>query len=96
MAAYAFREGTEERKMIIDFWNMIQEHWIPEDKDEYWKGVIDATDSFVAENHNQPLAIGMALAFITYLEDKMEDMNEVNKDNEHVNASDGIDSSNGY
>lgn len=96
MAAYAFKEGTEERKMIIDFWNMIQEHWIPEDKDEYWKGVIDATDSFVAENKNQPLAVGIALAFISYLEDKMEVMDETDKDNEHVNASHGIDNSGKY
>lgn len=32
----AFVKGSPEQQMFMEFWELCQEYWEPEDTDEYW------------------------------------------------------------
>ena len=46
MAAVKFTKGSEEWQMFMDYWDLCQKYWKPENNDNYWQRVIDDTDKF--------------------------------------------------
>lgn len=63
MAAVKFGKGSNEWQMFVDFWNICQDYWEPEDTDEYWEKVIDRMN-FFTNKYKLEFATKMANAFI--------------------------------
>lgn len=61
MGAQKFEKGSEEWQMFMDYWELCQKHWIPDDTDEYWQGLIDGINAFY-KKHNTPFARGLYYA----------------------------------
>lgn len=76
MASKAFSKDTKEREMFVEFWEMCQKYWIPEDSDEYWQSIIKVTDDFVEKYKDlHPIVPEMAAAFISGMEKKYKEIN---------------------
>lgn len=76
MASKAFSKDTKEREMFVEFWEMCQKYWIPEDSDEYWQTIIKATDDFVEKYKDvHPIVSEMACAFVSGMEKKYKEIN---------------------
>lgn len=71
MAGKRFPKGSEEFVMFMDYWALCQKFWEPEDKDEYWEGVIEETDAFCKKYGNTTFPRGLAMALINYLEKEL-------------------------
>lgn len=67
-----FKKESKEYQMILDFWNMCQNFWVPEDRDEYWMDLIKATDGFAAKYKELSISEDLAVALIMYLQKKGE------------------------
>ena len=63
MAAVKFDKGSEEWLMFVEFWNMCQEFWKPEESMEYWQRIVTATDNFYEKFKHLHLAKELAVAF---------------------------------
>ncbi len=74
MASKKFIDGTIEKEMFMDLWNMMQEFWIPEHSDKYWEDMIRATDEFIVKYKELPISKDLALALVMYLDKKQEDV----------------------
>ena len=73
MASVKFQKGSEEWMMFQDYFKLVQDYYIPEDTDEYWEEVIREVDIFAKKYQgNVPLARGIALAFVTTLEEELK------------------------
>lgn len=72
MASKRFEKGSEEWQMFTEFWKICQRFWAPEENDEYWEQVIDATNEFHKKYkaNNDVFARKIALAFIDTIEEK--------------------------
>lgn len=72
MASKRFEKGSEEWQMFTDFWKICQQFWEPEDKDDYWDKVVDATGEFYRKYkvNNDIFARKIALAFVDIIEEK--------------------------
>lgn len=70
MASKRFEKCSEEWKMFTDFWKICQQFWEPEDNDEYWEKVIEATGEFHKKYkaNNEIFAKEIALAFVDTLD----------------------------
>lgn len=69
MAAIKFNKGSEEWQMFMDYWDLCQRYWKPEDSDEYWQGVIDDTDRFY-KKYNNNFTRGLVDVLVYELEHK--------------------------
>lgn len=72
MASKRFEKGSEEWQMFREYWALCQQFWEPEDNDEYWDKVVDATGEFYKKYkaNNDLFARKIALAFIDTIEEK--------------------------
>lgn len=72
MASKRFEKGSEEWQMFREYWALCQQFWEPEDNDEYWEKVIEATGEFHKKykDNNDLFAKKIALAFIDTIEEK--------------------------
>ena len=76
MASKAFSKDTQEREMFVEFWEMCQKYWIPENTDNYWQTIIKATDDFVEKYKDvHPIVSEMACAFVCGMEKKYKEIN---------------------
>ena len=57
------KKGDMEYDLINDFWKIVKEYNIPEDTDEYWTGLINATNEF-AKKYNYEFAHEIIISFI--------------------------------
>lgn len=72
MASKRFEKDSEEWKMFTEFWKICQQFWEPEDNDEYWEEVVNATDDFYKKyrSSNDVFAKGITLSLVDMLEEK--------------------------
>lgn len=68
MASAELKKGTEEYMMFLDFWNLCKRFWTPEQKDDYWKDLINETDKFYKKYHT-PYAKNFALGLVNALDE---------------------------
>lgn len=75
MASKRFEKGSEEWLLFMDFWKICQQFWEPEDNDEYWEQVIDATNKFFEKYkaNNKIFSLKIVMAFVDTLEKKMKE-----------------------
>lgn len=66
--------------MFMDFWQICQEYWLPEDDDEYWQAVLDDTDRFCRKYGNDTFPRGLAMALIGNLEEGVKMKNNMRKE----------------
>lgn len=57
------KKGDMEYDLFNDFWNIVKEYNIPEDSDEYWERLINASDEF-CNKYDCQYATDIMLAFI--------------------------------
>lgn len=69
MASKRFEKGTTEFQWFGDFWSMVQQYWIPEDKDEYWESLIAAISEFSNKYKQEPEIV----LFTTYMIKAVQD-----------------------
>ena len=48
------KKGDMEYDLFNDFWKIAKEYNIPEDTDEYWTGLIDASNEFAKKYNFSP------------------------------------------
>ena len=67
-----FPKGSEEAQMMIDFVNLVQNHYIVEDTDEYVDNFLKDMYAYADKykNINERLSQHMALAMLNYIEGK--------------------------
>lgn len=56
-------KSTAEWNMFADFWNIVQEYYIPENTDDYWKKLTVEHLEFIDKYRDIPLAVEMIDAF---------------------------------
>ena len=56
-------KGDTEYELFNDYWKIVKEYNIPEDADEYWAGLINASDEF-CKKYDSQYAIDLVLAFM--------------------------------
>lgn len=75
MASKAFSKDTKEREMFVEFWEICQKYWIPEQSDKYWESVINATDALNEKYKDvHPAVSEIITGFICGLEKKYKEM----------------------
>lgn len=70
MASVRFPKGSEYFTLFMDFWELCQKHWQPEERDDYWEEVIKDTDAFCKKYDNELFSRALALALVDELERK--------------------------
>ena len=72
MARVTFEKGSKEQKAFLEFWNICQEFWEPEENDEYWERYIEATNRFLEDyGRDNEMVRHSIINLTTYLETKM-------------------------
>ena len=56
-------KSTAEWNMFADFWKIVQEYYIPENTDDYWKKLTVEHHEFIDKYRDIPLAVDMIDAF---------------------------------
>lgn len=69
MAGVKFAKGSEEWQMFIDFWNLCQKYWIPEEKESYWKSLVSDAEEFI-KKYNSDFARELAMVLMAEMEMK--------------------------
>lgn len=74
MASRRFEKGSEEWEMFSSFWKICQRLWDPEDNDEYWEQVVNATDDFYNKYkaNNEIFSKKITLALVGTLEERLK------------------------
>ncbi len=57
------KKGDTEYELFNDYWKIVKEYNIPEDADEYWESLINASDAF-CNKYDSQYARDLVLAFI--------------------------------
>lgn len=70
MASKKFQKGFEEWLMFMDYWQLCQRFWEPEEQDEYWDDVAKETNLFYEKYNHVGLAEHITLALLDYLEER--------------------------
>ena len=71
MAIKKFDKDTAERQMFVDYWDLCQKCWIPENNDDYWKNIIKQGDDFCKKHSKIQLAVRLVVALIETKEAEM-------------------------
>lgn len=69
MSEVKFYKGSEEWQMFMDYWNLCQKYWDPEDNDAYWESLISEADSFY-KKYETDFARNLVDAFVVSLDKK--------------------------
>lgn len=70
MAETKFLKGTEEWTMFMEFWNLCQKYWIPENEDSWWDESLSEIDAFQKKYGSTVFVRGLSMALINHLEIK--------------------------
>lgn len=84
MSEYKFNKDSIERKAFNDLWQLYQEVWIPEDKDEYWEQLVHATDDMSRKYKGTEVSLFVNMSIsnlLAYLETKLRESKEENDEN---------------
>jgi hypothetical protein len=60
-----------EARFMTEFWDMVKKFWIPEDADEYWKGLSDYANRLY-EKYPTDFCKGQIVAYAKYLNEKYQ------------------------
>lgn len=52
MASQRFEKGSMEFEWFADFWKITQDHWMPEDSDDYWTSLVNDADGMMQKYRN--------------------------------------------
>lgn len=76
MASVKFEKGSNEWEMFLNFWQLAQKYWIPEDSDEYWEQVLESTIEFHKKykESNNIFAKNISIALMETLNCKFKEM----------------------
>lgn len=69
MAEKKFLKGSEERMLILDFYELCQSIWIPENTEEYCNDAADRLDAFF-EKYKTAFAKDLCKALLNEIERK--------------------------
>lgn len=67
---YVFSKNSKERQMFVDFWNLCQKHWVPENNDKYWDEVVKDVYDFVEKHGAVEMSSHLGVALVNTLEEK--------------------------
>lgn len=67
MAEKKLGKDSAEWEMFAEYWRLYKQYYEPEDNDEYWQEVVDATNAFY-EKYKTEFARGLALQLVNELE----------------------------
>lgn len=76
MSEKKFLKGSEEWMMFMDFWNLCQKFWIPENSDEYFEKFAKSQEIFTKRYKHSPFSIALALALADEIDRKSEELKE--------------------
>jgi hypothetical protein len=71
---YEFTKNSEERQMFVDYWNLCQKHWVPEDSDKYWDEVNKDVYAFLDKHAGIGMSSHLGVALVDALQEKEEKM----------------------
>ena len=71
---YEFAKNSEERQMFVDYWNLCQEFWVPEDSDKYWNEVNKDVYAFLDKHAGIEMSSHLGVALIDTLQEKEQKM----------------------
>lgn len=67
MASKKFEKGSEEFLFFMEFWQMVQKYYIPEDSDEYWDDLLSQAAKLTKKYQGSFYSL-LTMAFIDYVE----------------------------
>lgn len=70
MSGVKFEKGSKEFCFFREFWNLVQEYYIPEDTDEYWQSLDDNANE-LAEKYDDKFFDSLIIAFVTAMSNKL-------------------------
>lgn len=70
MSGVVFERGSGEWEMFKDCYRFAEKYWVPEDNEEYWRNLVEDYEAFIQKHAAIPLAAGIGLAVVKYLEDR--------------------------
>lgn len=76
MASIKFPKGCSEWLMFQDFWKIVQEHWLIEDKQSYWNKLVKDLGEFNTKYAEVPLSKHLMIAFLDTQEEKLKTTQE--------------------
>lgn len=75
MAKEVFQRGTDMWVAWQDIYKFCQEHWNPEDTEEYWDEVVSKADAFIDKHKDNDFAKEFILWFVnTWLNKKFKEI----------------------
>ena len=63
-----FSKGTKEYQFMADFYTFCRDYYEPEQKDEYWKKLVEEATALCNKYDNMDFAVGLVMGFINYTE----------------------------
>lgn len=79
MGSKRFEDGTKERQMFQDFWQLCQKFWAVEGRDAYWEEALAETKKFSDKYRGDAFAEEVSVAFLRSLERRQEEGKAVPK-----------------
>lgn len=76
MASIKFPKGCSEWLMFQDFWKIVQEHWLIENKQSYWDKLVEDLAEFNTKYTEIPLSKNLMVAFLDTQEEKLKTTQE--------------------
>lgn len=76
MSEKKFLKGSDEWLMFMDFWNLCQKFWIPENNDKYFDEFVQEQAVFCEKYHHFPFSRFLALALADEISRKFKEMKE--------------------
>ena len=73
MAAQKFDKNSEEWIMFMDYWQLCQKYYIPENTEEYWENLREDGKLFV-KKHRNSFARELFMAFHNEMERKVKNV----------------------
>ena len=71
---YEFAKNSEERQMFVDYWNLCQKHWVPEDSDKYWNELNKDVYAFLDKHAGIEMSSHLGVALVDALQEKEQKM----------------------
>lgn len=70
MASKRFDKGSEEWLLFMEYWQLCQKYWEPEETDEWWDEALHQIDLFSKKYGSTVFARGLCMALVNELEVK--------------------------
>jgi len=75
MASKRFDKNSDEFKFFGEFWKWTQEHYIPEESDEYWEELLASAGEISNKYKGNKLFPKLIIAVLDYLGEENERIN---------------------